>query len=44
MFNIDKDSGMHLVEIGEGFSVEDVQKATGCQLIVASDLKPMQQA
>ena len=44
VFEIDKDAGMVMTEIGENFSVEDVQKATGCKLNISSDLKPMQQA
>ena len=44
VFEIDKDAGMVMTEIGENFSVEDVQKATGCKLNISPDLKPMQQA
>ncbi len=44
MFDIDKKSGLTLSEIGEGFSVDDVKKATGCEINVAKDLKPMRQA
>jgi acyl CoA:acetate/3-ketoacid CoA transferase beta subunit len=35
---------MTLTEIAEGYSVEDVQKATGCKLNISSELKPMRQA
>ena len=44
MFDIDKDTGMTLSEIGDGFSVEDVKKATGCELNISSNLQPMRQA
>merc|ERR1712083_361605 len=32
VFEVDKEKGMTLTEIGEGFSVEDVKAATGCEL------------
>jgi 3-oxoacid CoA-transferase len=44
VFEINKDTGMTLAEIGDGFTVDDVIKATGCQLNIAADLKPMRQA
>ena len=44
VFEIDKETGMTLTEIGEGFTVEDVIKATGCHLNIAPDLKQMRQA
>ena len=44
VFEIDKETGMTLTEIGEGFTVEDVIKATGCHLNIAPDLRQMRQA
>lgn len=35
--------GLELVEINPEFTLEQVQEATGCKLIVSPDLKPMQQ-
>jgi acyl CoA:acetate/3-ketoacid CoA transferase beta subunit len=35
---------MTLTEIGHGFTIDDVIKATGCQLVISPDLKPMKQA
>lgn len=35
--------GLELIEINPEFSLEQVQEATGCKLIVSPDLKPMQQ-
>ena len=43
VFEINKETGMTLTEIGEGFTVDDVIKATGCQLNISPDLKPMGQ-
>lgn len=33
--------GLRLTEINPEFTVEDVKNATGCELIIADDLKPM---
>ena len=41
VFEIDAEKGMTLTEIGEGFTVEDVKKATGCELIISENLQPM---
>merc|ERR1712117_468257 len=38
VFEIDKEKGMVLTEIGDGFTVEDVQAATGCKLIISENL------
>ena len=35
--------GLELIEINPEFTVDQVQQATGCRLIVSTDLKPMQQ-
>lgn len=43
VFNIDKDKGLTLIEIGDGVTVEDIIKTTGAEFKVAPDLKPMQQ-
>jgi len=44
VFEIDKEKGMVLTEIGEGFTVEDVQAATGCKLIISENLCNMRLA
>ena len=44
VFEIDKEKGMTLIEIGEGFSVEDVKAATGCELNIPEDLPKMRLA
>ncbi|GFN94096.1 succinyl-coa:3-ketoacid-coenzyme a transferase 1, mitochondrial [Plakobranchus ocellatus] len=41
VFEISKETGIVMTEIADGCSVEDVKKATGCELKVAEDLKPM---
>merc|ERR1719273_2461430 len=41
VFEIDAKTGMTLSEIGEGFTVEQVQAATGCQLNISEKLQPM---
>jgi 3-oxoacid CoA-transferase len=42
VFEISKDTGLVMTEIADGVSVEDVQKATGCEVKVSENLKPMQ--
>ncbi|XP_059162822.1 succinyl-CoA:3-ketoacid coenzyme A transferase 1, mitochondrial-like [Physella acuta] len=42
VFEITKEKGLTMIEIADGFSVDDVKKATGCELNVSPDLKPMQ--
>merc|ERR1712141_794360 len=44
VFEIDKEKGMTLTEIGEGFSVEDVKAATGCHLNISETLQNMRLA
>jgi acyl CoA:acetate/3-ketoacid CoA transferase beta subunit len=34
--------GLKLIEIAEGVSVDDIKKATGCNLIISSSLKNME--
>lgn len=41
VFEVSKDYGVVMVEIAEGFTVDDVKKATGCELKVSENLKPM---
>eukprot|EP00096_Caligus_rogercresseyi_P009454 TRINITY_DN3219_c0_g2_i1.p1 TRINITY_DN3219_c0_g2~~TRINITY_DN3219_c0_g2_i1.p1 ORF type:complete len:514 (-),score=116.42 TRINITY_DN3219_c0_g2_i1:490-2031(-) len=41
VFEVDGEKGMTLTEIAEGLTVEDVQKATGCELVISPDLIPM---
>lgn len=35
------EEGLKLIELNEDYTVEEVQEATECELIVAEDLKPM---
>lgn len=35
MFNIDKDKGLTLIEIGDGVTVEDIIKTTGAEFKVS---------
>ena len=44
VFETNKDNGMTLTEIGEGFSVDDVKAATGCQLNISENLQNMRLA
>jgi len=44
VFDVDKDKGLTLIEIGDGVTLDQVKAATGCEFAVASDLKPMRQA
>ena len=44
MFEIDKEKGMTLTEIGEDFSIEDVKAATGCELNIPENLPKMRLA
>ena len=41
VFEINAEKGMTLTEIGEGFTIEDVKNATGCELIISENLQPM---
>ncbi|NP_001171772.1 succinyl-CoA:3-ketoacid-coenzyme A transferase 1, mitochondrial [Saccoglossus kowalevskii] len=43
VFDIDSESGLHLVEIADGVTVEDIIDSTGCTFTVAENLKPMAQ-
>lgn len=43
VFEVDKESGLRLIEIGEGVSIEEVITSTGCDFEVSPDLKPMGQ-
>jgi 3-oxoacid CoA-transferase len=43
VFAVNKDTGLTLVEIAEGFGVEDIIASTGCEFAVADDLKKMGQ-
>jgi len=44
VFNVNKETGLTLVEIAEGVTVEDIIMTTACQFEVSPDLKPMGQA
>lgn len=44
MFEIDPKKGITLTEIGEGFTVDDVKAATGCQLNISDNLQKMRLA
>ncbi|CAB4062303.1 OXCT [Lepeophtheirus salmonis] len=41
VIEVDKDKGLTLIEIAEGFDVEFVKNATGCELNISTDLKSM---
>lgn len=43
VFDVDKDQGLTLTEVWNGFSVEDIKACTGSGFQVSPDLKPMQQ-
>lgn len=44
VFNVDKESGLTLVELAEGVTIEDVVTSTGVEFQVADNVKPMGQA
>ncbi|KAJ1210227.1 hypothetical protein NDU88_005595 [Pleurodeles waltl] len=43
VFDVDKKTGLTLVELWEGLSVDDIRKSTGADFAVSPNLKPMQQ-
>ena len=43
MFEVNKESGLTLIEIADGVDVQDVIDNTGCSFNVSVDLKPMGQ-
>ena len=43
MFNVDKDSGLTLVELAEGLTVDDIKAATGSSFAVADPVSVMGQ-
>ncbi|KAM5191891.1 succinyl-CoA:3-ketoacid coenzyme A transferase 1, mitochondrial [Mantella aurantiaca] len=43
VFDVDKNNGLTLIEIGEGLTVDDIKKCTGCEFKVSKDLQPLQQ-
>ncbi|XP_063817549.1 succinyl-CoA:3-ketoacid coenzyme A transferase 1, mitochondrial isoform X2 [Pseudophryne corroboree] len=43
VFDVDKKNGLTLIEVGEGISVDDIKKCTGCDFSVSPDLKQLQQ-
>jgi 3-oxoacid CoA-transferase len=43
VFDVDKRSGLTLIELGDGFTVEDVKNATGCDINVSPNLGPILQ-
>ena len=43
VFEINKETGMTLTEIGDGFTVEDVIMATGCHLNISPNIVLMRQ-
>lgn len=43
VFEVSKESGLTLIEIAEGVTVQDVIDSTGCSFNVSGDLKPMGQ-
>lgn len=44
VFDVSKDSGLTLIELAEGVTVEEIISKTGCQFQVSPNLKPMGQA
>lgn len=44
VFEVDKESGLTLIEIAEDVQIEDIIGSTGCEFNIAEDLKPMRQA
>lgn len=44
VIEVDAKKGLELVEIADGYSVEDVKAATGAPLRVSANLGPMRQA
>lgn len=43
VFNVDKETGLTLVEIADGVTVEEILNVTACNFEVSPDLKPMGQ-
>ncbi|XP_068127914.1 succinyl-CoA:3-ketoacid coenzyme A transferase 1, mitochondrial [Hyperolius riggenbachi] len=43
VFDVDKNNGLTLIEVGEGLTVDDIKKCTGCDFTVSPDLKALQQ-
>ncbi|XP_033636167.1 succinyl-CoA:3-ketoacid coenzyme A transferase 1, mitochondrial-like [Asterias rubens] len=43
VFDVDSETGLTLIEIAEGATIQDVIEATGCEFEVSADLKPMEQ-
>uniref|UniRef100_H2Y8X0 Succinyl-CoA:3-ketoacid-coenzyme A transferase n=1 Tax=Ciona savignyi TaxID=51511 RepID=H2Y8X0_CIOSA len=43
VFNVDKDTGLTLIEIADGVTVDEVKQATGCEINVAENLQIMSQ-
>ncbi|XP_041041305.1 succinyl-CoA:3-ketoacid coenzyme A transferase 1, mitochondrial-like [Carcharodon carcharias] len=43
VFDVDKNKGLTLIEIFEGVTVEEIQKCTGCDFSVSTNLRPMSQ-
>ncbi|KAI6175034.1 Succinyl-CoA:3-ketoacid-coenzyme A transferase [Aphelenchoides bicaudatus] len=44
VFDVDPDEGLTLIELRDGYSIEDLIEVTEAQFKVSSDLKPLQQA
>jgi len=44
VIDVDRDKGLELIEIAKGYTVEDVQKATGAPLRISPKLISMRQA
>lgn len=43
MFEVNKESGLNLIEIGEGVTMETLITSTACEFTVSPDLKTMGQ-
>ncbi|XP_031631148.1 succinyl-CoA:3-ketoacid coenzyme A transferase 1, mitochondrial [Contarinia nasturtii] len=44
VFEVDKESGLTLIEIAEDVQIEDIIASTGCEFSISEDLKPMRQS
>ena len=43
VFDVHKKTGLTLIELWDGLTVEDIKKSTGCPFAVSPNLRPMQQ-
>lgn len=43
VFNVDRESGLTLIEMADGLKIEELIAATGAEFNIAEDVKPMKQ-